>query len=127
MIAISPYRPVPTVAWRNAVSRANSFLHWENFLTYKQKGIPQFDFGGWYPGKTDIRLLGMNSFKKGFGGRVVRDYECVQPITPKGWTLLTLARWLKRIRSASPEAVPDTEDQNYATPSEEPKVSPAFR
>jgi hypothetical protein len=96
LIAISPYRPIPDVAWRNAVNRAHCFLHWKNFLRFKAQGIPVFDFGGWYTGTTNIQFLGMNQFKKGFGGQVVREFECEEIRTLKGWLALTGARILKR-------------------------------
>lgn len=98
LIAISPYRAVPDVAWRGAVSRANCFIHWKNFLAYKEQGIPCFDFGGWYPGTTNIQFLGINRFKLSFGGRVVREYDCEQPVTAKGWLALTTARILEQAR-----------------------------
>jgi hypothetical protein len=96
LIAISPYRPVPDLAWRGAVSRANCFIHWKNFLTYKDRGISWFDFGGWYTGTTNMQYLGMNQFKKGFGGQVVHEFECEEIRTAKGWIALTVARILKR-------------------------------
>jgi len=99
LIAISPHRPVPDVAWRGAVSRANCFIHWKNFLTFKEQGVPYFDFGGLYLGKTDIRLLGINAFKKSFGGKVVREFECEEIRTVKGWLAHTAARILDRTGS----------------------------
>ena len=127
LIAISPYQAVPSVGWRNAVSRANSLIHWYNFVALKERGIPCFDFGGWYPGSTDIRLLGMNAFKKGFGGKLVREFDCEQPTTLKGWIALTMAQWLTRFRRARPFAVAGQESKHDATQTEERKVSAAFR
>jgi hypothetical protein len=124
LVAISPYRAVPSVAWRNAVSRANCFVHWNNFLAYREKGIPYFDFGGWHTGKTDIRLLGINAFKKSFGGSVVREYDCEQPRTVKGWLLLTTAQLLARLRQTTPA---DHGNHNNAKALQEHQVSPAFR
>jgi hypothetical protein len=124
LVAISPYKAVPSVAWRNVVSRANCLVHWNNFLAYRERGIPYFDFGGWHMGKSDIRLLGINAFKKSFGGSVVREYECEQPRTVKGWLLLTAAQLLARFRQTTPS---DYGNQNNAKALEEPQVSPAFR
>ena len=126
LIAISPYKAVPSLAWRNAVSRANCLIHWHNFLTFREQGIGDFDFGGWYPGTTDIRLLGINRFKKSLGGRVVLEYDCDQPVTVKGWVLLTAGQMLARLRHARAVGRPKAERKNYAQP-EAPKVSPAFR
>jgi len=100
LIAISHYHRAPDVAWRAAVSRANSLIHWHNFLTYREEGIRFFDFGGWYPGTTNIQYLGFNQFKKGFGGKVVLEYDCKQPVTVKGRILLMAAEVLARVRRA---------------------------
>lgn len=126
LVAISPYKAVPSVAWRNAVGRANSFIHWNNFLAYREQGIPCFDFGGWYPGTTDIRLLGMNAFKKSFGGDTVQEYDCEQPRTVKGWLLLTAARTLARFSQAGTVASAHSGDPNHAKSLEERQVSPAI-
>ncbi len=127
LIAISPYKAAPRVAWRNAVSRANCLVHWHNFVRYSDQGIREFYFGGWYPGKTDIRLLGINRFKKSFGGRVVREYDCAQPVTLKGWLLLTAAQTITRFRQARPFAGADSENQKHAKGFEERQISPALR
>jgi hypothetical protein len=125
LFAIAPYKAVPDIAWRNAVSRANCYIHWHNFLTYHEQGVSHFDFGGWYRGTTDIRLLGINTFKKSFGGTVVREFDCEQPVTIKGRVLLTLARILAGLRTARP---PQPESDGKTTIKREPnKVSPAFR
>ena len=127
LVAISPYKAAPSVAWRTAVSRANCFIHWHNFLAYQEQGIPHFDFGGWHVGKTDIRLLAINSFKKSFGGSVVREYDCDQPVTAKGWFLLTMAQVLARLKNAGPPARTENAERSYAPPAEDRQVSPALR
>jgi hypothetical protein len=127
LIAISPYKAVPSVSWRNAVSRANCLIHWHNFLTFRERGINDFDFGGWYPGTSDIRLLGINRFKMSLGGCVVKEYDCEQPLTVKGWGILTTVKLLARLRGAGRPARPNSERKNDATQSAEPQISPAFR
>jgi hypothetical protein len=126
LVAISPYKDVPSVAWRNAVSRANCFIHWHNFLAYREQGIPFFDFGGWHAGKTDIRLLGINAFKQSFGGTVVREYDCEQPRTVKGWFLLTAAQALTRLKQARPVAGRDSRILKHAKTPEDHQVSSAI-
>ncbi len=98
ILAISPHRSAPDVAWRGAVSRANCFIHWCNFLSFKAREIPCFDFGGWYTGTTNIKFLGINRFKQGFGGKVVVEFDGEEPVTVKGWILLTAAQMLARLR-----------------------------
>ena len=94
LIVVSPPCPLPNLALRNRINRANCLGHWQTMLALKARGLRHYDFGGWYPGKTDLRLLGMNAFKRGFGGEVVREFECVEIRTLKGWVLLTAARML---------------------------------
>jgi hypothetical protein len=96
LMVVSPYCPQPNIGLRNRINRANCLGHWKTLLTLKERGIRQYDFGGWYSGTTDPRLLGMNLFKKGFGGHVVREFEGEEIRTMKGWTVLSAARILKR-------------------------------
>jgi len=98
LIVVSRYSSVPNSALRKRINRANCFGHWKNLMTFKERGLRHYDFGGWYPGTTDMRLLGMNAFKKGFGGQVVREYDCEQILTLKGWLVLNVARVLKRAK-----------------------------
>jgi hypothetical protein len=131
LIAISPYRSVPDMAWRGAVSRANCFIHWNNFLSFQARGIPGFDFGGWYVGTTNMQYLGINRFKQSFGGQVVREFECEQIRTLKGWLVLTAARMLERTRRPKPtggtpaERPPKSKNDTHAT-TKDCEVSPAF-
>jgi hypothetical protein len=96
LIVVSPYRANPDISLRRLTNRANCFLHWNVILRMKERGIRYFDFGGWYTGTTDINLLGINLFKKSFGGQVIREYQCEQAVTAKGWLGLTMARVLKK-------------------------------
>ena len=114
LIVVSRYSSVPNSALRKRINRANCFGHWKTLVSFKERGLRHYDFGGWYPGTTDMRLLGMNAFKKGFGGQVVREYDCEQILTLKGWLVLNVARVLKQAKffrsvskkpAASPPAV----------------------
>jgi len=127
LIEVSQYQPVPSAAWRKAVNRANCLVHWLNFLTFKEQGVHYFDFGGWYPGNTDIRLLGMNKFKAGFGGTIVREYDYEQPVTLKGWVLLKTVQMLAARREARPFTRTNSQRSKYATLHTRHKVSPALR
>ncbi len=127
LIAISPHKAVPDIAWRNAISRANRLAHWHNFLTFRERGISYFDFGGWYPGSTDIQLLGMNAFKRGFGGQVVREFDCEEPVTLKGRLILGLAEAWARLKRREMHGDSDRDRKQRANDLERPNVSPAFR
>jgi hypothetical protein len=82
---------------RNLIGRANRYLTWSEILRYKEKGLKCFDFGGWYHG-NDPDMLRVNDFKKGFGGQVVREYNCEQILSLKGWVVLKAANLLKHAR-----------------------------
>ncbi len=127
LIAISPYRAVPDVAWRGAVSRANCFIHWRNFQSFHAQGIPWFDFGGWYPGRTNIQYLGINRFKMSLGGKVVLEYDCDQPVTLKGRVLLAAAEALARVKRARLSVQGGAEGRAQGEPAAERDASPAFR
>ena len=126
LIIVSRYRSIPNTALRNRINRANCLGHWNSLLASKERGLRYFDFGGWYPGSTDLRLLGMNAFKKGFGGQVVREYECEQILTMRGWVILTAVRMWNKIRQSRSLSHPDSEGKINATPALDSKVSPAF-
>lgn len=104
-------------ASRNMIGRANRYLIWSDLMRYQEQGLKCFDFGGWYPGTTDPVLLGINEFKKGFGGRVVREYVCEQILSRKGWFVLTAARLLKQAKLFPVRATaPIPSSQRGATP-----------
>jgi hypothetical protein len=94
----SLYRQLSDSTVRNLIGRANRYLIWSNMLRYKDEGLKCYDFGGWYPGSSDQTLLKINEFKRGFGGEVLREYECEQILTLKGWLVLNVARLLKQAK-----------------------------
>lgn len=96
----SLYRQGSNSGWRNMVGRANRLLTWTCLLRYKRAGLQFFDFGGWYQG-TDPGMVKINDFKRGFGGQMVRDYECERIVTAKGWVILQIAGMFGRFRQSS--------------------------
>jgi hypothetical protein len=98
---VSLYQMLSDSAARNAMGRANRYLFWWDMLRHQEQGLKFFDFGGWYPGNTNQDLLDINRFKEGFGGKIVREYNCEQILTFKGRVLLGTASLLNRIRSLS--------------------------
>src|SRR6266404_8230149 len=95
---VSLYQTLAESAARNAMSRANRYLFWCDMMRHRDQGLKVFDFGGWYPGDTDQGLLAINRFKEGFGGKVVREYNCEQILSLKGWVVLTAAGLLNWAR-----------------------------
>jgi hypothetical protein len=98
LMNVSPPRTGLTPAVRARTNRAACFLLWNTFLRLKAQGVRHFDFGGWYPGTEDIQLLGANAFKKSLGGEVIREFECEQAVSLKGWVGLTTARLIDRAK-----------------------------
>jgi len=71
-------------AERNLIGRAHRFQTWRDILAFKEAGVPIFDLGGWYHGKSDAELLKVNAFKEEFGGEIVRRYICERGLTLRG-------------------------------------------
>ncbi len=76
---------------RKRIGWANRFLHWMDMLECRKLGIARLDFGGWYSGTTDEKLLRINEFKEQFGGCKTRRYHSMLPASTKG-KLYLLAR-----------------------------------
>jgi hypothetical protein len=53
------------------VGRANKYLHYQDMLYFKDRGIKIYDFGGYAKDTNDPQLLGVNKFKEKFGGEIV--------------------------------------------------------
>ncbi len=94
----SLYRDATDTAIRSLVGRANRGLHWEDMLRFRGDGVDTYDWGGWYEGKVDQDRLRINAFKEGFGGTVVRTYNCSRMVSLKGRAADALSRWLGRQR-----------------------------
>jgi hypothetical protein len=111
----SLYRTLAQSAARNFSGRANRYLTWSDILRYKEQGLKSFDFGGWHPG-SDPEMLNINDFKRGFGGRVVREYQCEQIVTLKGRLVLWAAKLLTQAGSSpwSPPSTPHGSETEFA-------------
>jgi hypothetical protein len=92
----SLFREVKNSAFRNLIGRANRYHHWQDMLRFKQEGILVYDFGGWYEGNTDQEKLQINRFKEEFGGKVVRNYNCVRLVTAKARLIFAIGKFLGR-------------------------------
>jgi hypothetical protein len=112
----SLFRQLSDNSARNLIGRANRYLTWSDILRYKDEALKCFDFGGWYEG-DDPGMLKINDFKKGFGGQVLRQYECEQILTLKGWFVLNVAKLLSR----APRKKPAT----HSLPVQEPVAVPS--
>ena len=81
---------------RNATARANRFLHWKDMLAFQAAGLRHFDFGGWYAGTDDEKLLRVNAFKEEFGGIRTERHHSMLPVTAKGKLFLQARKYLRR-------------------------------
>src|SRR5437667_6104912 len=109
----SLYRALSHSAARNFSGRANRYLTWNDILRYKEQGLKSFDFGGWHLG-SDPEMLNINDFKRGFGGKVVREYQCEQILTLKGRFVLYAAKLLSQVKS-----VPSSRNEPAGNPESE--------
>jgi len=79
---------------RNQVGRANRYLHWMDLVECRRLGIRHFDFGGWYDGGSDQKLLRINAFKEQFGGEKTHRYHSTLATSAKGRLFLALRKYL---------------------------------
>jgi len=57
------------------IANANKLSIWNTIKYAKDKGIQEYDMGGYYTGeKKDVQKENINIFKKGFGGNLVTHY-----------------------------------------------------
>ena len=70
--------------YRALVGRANRWLHWQDMLRLKQAGLTRYDWGGLFEDESMPQRAGINGFKRGFGGRPERSYDCTVPVTMRG-------------------------------------------
>ena len=69
----SHFRTSDDSSQRNAIARANRFLHYATMLHFKDQGITKYDMGGYAKNSSDPVLQAIARFKDGFGGEVVRE------------------------------------------------------
>jgi hypothetical protein len=90
--------------YKNLVSRANRFLHWQDMLYFKQIGdIRWYDFGGWYGGeaitKSYNEQLLIDQFKESFGGEKRREYSFIEPVSVLGKIAVSVHSILKHSKN----------------------------
>lgn len=73
----SHFRTSDDSSERNAVGRANRYLHYATMLHYKDLGFTQYDMGGYAKDSSDPVLKAIVRFKDGFGGEIVREERFV--------------------------------------------------
>lgn len=71
-------------AYQSLLGRANRYHHWQDILRFRDTGNLLYDFGGWYTGTTDQKLLNINQFKAEFNGHIVQNFVGFQGLSLKG-------------------------------------------
>lgn len=74
-------------ALRSAIGRANRLLQWEDMLYFKSYGCLEYDWGGVFSYEGDN---GIDSFKRGFGGKPKDYYNIMLTISnkAKAWDVI---------------------------------------
>lgn len=64
---------------KDKASLGNKLLYFKSMIYFKEMGIKTYDWGGYAYNTKDKQLLGINNFKKQYGGRIVacRNYLSV--------------------------------------------------
>lgn len=93
---------------RATISRANRFAHWEDMCHLKGSGACMYDFGGWYVGTNDEKLLRVNQFKQGFGGVLLSSYHSRQAFSIRGKLFLIASGIRRRLRERERTNGPST-------------------
>jgi lipid II:glycine glycyltransferase (peptidoglycan interpeptide bridge formation enzyme) len=60
-------------------------LHWEDILYFKANGFKVYDLGGVSMDTTNQDRQAINKFKECFGGILVKEYNSLIPVSPKGY------------------------------------------
>jgi GNAT acetyltransferase-like protein len=89
---------------RALVGRTNRWLHWKEMLQFKELGVERYDWGGLFEDESAPENAGINNFKRDFGGREVRTYDCTAPVTLRGRVWLGLRDAWRRRRVGAAQA-----------------------
>lgn len=79
-------------ATRNAIGRANKYLHWNDWMLLKSMGIIEYDWGGI---ASYDNPNGIDRFKMSFGGEYRKYYNISAVCSPRA----KLYNWLRKVIS----------------------------
>lgn len=80
-------------AMRNAIGRANKYLHWNDWLYLKHSGIIEYDWGGI---SSYENPNGIDKFKMSFGGQYKKYYNLYSDCSLAARTYSEIRKILKR-------------------------------
>ena len=81
------------------IGRLNRWLHWQDMLEFKRRGVRIYDFGGLFSDESSATAAGINRFKEEFGGVRSLNYDCTVALTWKGRMYLMLLNLRNRMQT----------------------------
>jgi len=87
------------------IGRANRWLHWQDILGFRQRGLAHYNWGGLFEDTSTPDAAGINRFKEDFGGRRVCTYNALLPLTAKGRGYLAMRDLWRLARGEEPGRV----------------------
>ena len=100
---------------RSLVGTASRYHTWRDMQHYQQQGLAVFDLGGWYGGVEDPEKLRINTFKRSFGGVVIKEFNYETGVTARGTLALHSKAMLLNILFRRPGPLRPTEGQSAST------------
>ena len=91
-------------ALQASIGRLNRWLHWQDILEFKRRGVRIYDFGGLFADESSPVAVGINSFKQQFGGIRAKSFNCTVALTWKGRIYLRLSNlrgWVRTIKATA--------------------------
>ena len=88
-------------ALRARIGTANRYHTWSDMMRFKEHGTVLYDLGGWYGGSEDPEKLRINTFKRSFGGEIIREFNVELGATPVGRLALRLKTMMLACRGWS--------------------------
>ncbi len=90
--------------YRARVARANRWLHWQDMLQLRARGLTRYDWGGFFADESTAESAGINNFKRSFGPTTIPTFDCTIPVTLRGRMWLALRDAWRSRRPAHPAA-----------------------
>jgi glycosyltransferase involved in cell wall biosynthesis len=84
---------------RNLIGRANRLLHWEDIKYFKELKYLIYDFGGINLDPSNNETEAINKFKKGFGGKLFKEYKSIVPVSIKGFLYLCYKKTIDNLKT----------------------------
>ncbi|WP_232696500.1 GNAT family N-acetyltransferase [Brevibacillus daliensis] len=84
LYSASHFRQLADSAQRSLIGRANRYLHWLDIKEFKELGYRTYDFGGLALEGAEGETGQIDEFKRGFGGRIVTEFNYFQPKSALG-------------------------------------------